>query len=81
MPFANAYSHTLHTADDGDEDKYVADIHEILNGLFDRDVCGDKVPKPISRIYSRLTEEKTLLYKHRTEQLRLQYMDMVQILF
>ena len=92
MLFTNAYNYTLPTADERDEDNSGEDscesqsncdsgtTRDFPNGLLYWDDCGDKVPKAVSRIQSKIIEENTLLCDYRTAQLWLQYMDMVQIL-
>ena len=80
-------NYALSNVDEGDDDRSGEDSHEsqsncdldtardFLNGLLDCDDCGDKVLKAVSRIQSKIAEEKTLLCDHRTAQLWLQYMD------
>jgi len=73
MLFGNAYNYILSTAEQVDEDHLGEDSHEsqsncnldtardFLNGLLDCDDCGDKVPKALSRMQSKIAEETTLL--------------------
>jgi len=70
MLFANAYNSTLPTADEVDEDKYGEDSHKsqrncdldmarhFLNDLLVCDDGGDKLPKAVSRIQSKISEER-----------------------